>query len=179
MLKRYQLMPGIDDFVMMILGMSEVRYDGVWIIGNSQYEYSRPAGWPMAKTVMDFYGFDNWKQFVDLHIGANLVTGTLMQYREKAAMRTERRAIIDADMLNRRAHRKLSNQQRQVYNAMRRGLTTVPQMAIAVFGIDDKYTRQSIHSALWRMRKRGVKIDVKHSVAFAKGRGNSIFRLTE
>ena len=163
------IMPSIDDIIMQILGMSEARYDGAWIIGQWQYDTRRPANWPMAKTVLAFYGFDDWRALIDLHIGIDVIT-LIAHRQEQARERVERRRIIDEDRHTRGLHLKLSKQQRQVYAAMRQGMTTVPQFAKFIFGSDDEYARKSIHYALWSMRRRGVQMSVE-------GRKNSTFTL--
>jgi hypothetical protein len=176
---RYQpeRMPAIDDIIMQILGMSEAQYEGAWIIGNAQYDARRPAGWPMAKTILSFYGLDDWRTLVSLHIETSVIT-PLAHRRQQAKQRVERNTLRDEDRQAKNLHRKLSNQQRIVYSVLRRGASTVPQIATAVFGADDKYARQSIHYALMDMRRRGVKMSVEHRFGIGQRRQPSIFRLT-
>lgn len=119
---------------------------------------------PMAKTILAFYGFPNWSALIDLHIGVDVITSTAHR-QEQAIDRVERRRLMDYDRRARGLHLKLSNQQRRVYNAMRQGMTTVPQFAKFVFGSDDKCARKSIHYALWAMRKRGVSMEVHRRYA--------------
>ena len=162
-------MPAVDDVIMQILGMSEARYDGAWIIGQWHFDTRRPFGWPMAKTVLAFYGFEDWSSLVNLHIGVDVITLTAHR-QEQARDRVEYRRIIDEDRRTRGLHLKLSEQQRRVYAAMQQGMTTVPQFAKFIFGSEDRYARKSIHSALWAMRQRGVQMSVE-------GHRNSIFTL--
>jgi hypothetical protein len=175
---RYQpeRMPAIDDIIMQILGMSEAQYESAWIIGNAQYDARRPAGWPMAKTILSFYGLDNWRTLVSLHIETSVIT-SIAHRQQQARQRVERNTLRDEDRQARNLHRKLSNQQRIVYNVLRRGASTVPKIALAVFGADDKYAKSSIHYALMSMRKRGVKMSVEHRFTVGLGRQPSIFRL--
>jgi hypothetical protein len=175
---RYQSerMPAIDDIIMQILGMSEAQYESAWIIGNAQYDARRPTGWPMAKTILSFYGLDDWRTLVSLHIETSVIT-SIAHRQQQARQRVERNALRDEDRQTRNLHRKLSNQQRIVYNVLRRGASTVPQIALVVFGVDDKYTQSSIHHALLGMRKRGVKMNVEHRFVVGRGRQPSVFRL--
>lgn len=88
------IMPSVDDFVMQVLGMSEAQYDGAWIIGWSQFNNRRPAGWPTSFTILAYYGFmpdsDGWRTFVQMHIGVD-VASISVHRQEQGAERENRR----------------------------------------------------------------------------------------
>lgn len=88
------IMPAVDDFILQILGMSEAQYEGAWIIGHTPYDERRPNNWPKAATLLAFYGFmpdgDGWREFVQLHIGIDVITGA--SHRQiQGAERADRR----------------------------------------------------------------------------------------
>jgi len=91
------IMPSMDDMIMWLLGVSEVNYDGEWIVGWAQYETSRPTNWPTAFAFLKHYKFiphgSGWLAFVDKHIGIPVATPTVRN-QWTAAQRVEKRCEI-------------------------------------------------------------------------------------
>jgi len=70
--------PPLDDFIEMVLDLSDQYYGNGLVIGCNLYDDIRPAGWPMHRTMLKMHGYalnaDGWNAFIFHETGLYVAT---------------------------------------------------------------------------------------------------------
>ena len=72
------IVPNVDEFVEMIIDLSDSYYGNGFIISGNVYDNCRPVGWPMYQTWLGLRGYDKsiegWRKFIHDHSGLQVVS---------------------------------------------------------------------------------------------------------
>lgn len=72
-------MPSADDFIMLILGISESLYDGRWAPTAARYGRFKPDRWPVGTALLRALDYKpdavGWREFMQVMVELPVITG--------------------------------------------------------------------------------------------------------